>query len=281
MGKITPRSSDKDAVIVDNFIQTMISNALLVQYSDLSNDHQGLFRKRNFTSSTSSKSSMKRQKACSILDEKKSKRELDSQFIAGLQNLFRWFSFRNASPTLCKIFCDDIEPNGEHCALDLKERSLIRIDTRIQQKNYSSLDDLKTTILKLLDVFIESVPPCDIPIVQDAMRDLDLLFDSFYLEHAKSLSLPFLHSETCAKCAQSLKSSRCDLKTCAWCFKKYHLNCEKKGSSATQTFFNNKSLFEIYALDPSSLDDESVWETLTRDIERSQEQSEWGMSLEM
>ena len=275
LGKIPSRSSDKDIMIADSFIEKLISNAILIEYESA----LGTFRcvssnKRKIESTLTSKALLKKPKV-------DTKREIDAEFVKALQNLFRWYSHRNASPILRHIFVDDIQLDDDKGIIDSKERSFSRIDTRIQQKRYACLDDLKAATLKLLDCYMTSISPLDVTAVREAIRDVHFLFRSDHLSYAKSLSLPTPWSGVCAKCTQSLKPSKQSVSFCGCCLQKYHSKCDEKGRISSLSALSYSPLARIFSLESSSLPNEAIWGKVIKDLVRHESENDWGMNLEM
>jgi len=176
-----------DALIVDLVIHRMISNAQLIQY-DIA-----------FETTNSSSNKKKRN------DKGRSNNECD-EFKSSAIKLYWWFVRRNSNPGLKPIFLsDEVTLTIPQSVYPINEGETFRsIEKKIKSGKLRGLEDVKSSILSLLELYLTSAQDNCKTDFANAIIDCNNLFRQEYLNISARLRItsPF-ESNACLFCSSS------------------------------------------------------------------------------
>ena len=198
-------------------------------------------------------------------------------FASSMESLLKWYAIRNASPTLQKIFVNDVEFKDNIDRVNPEESSFIKIARKIQQHKYSSLLDVKAAILRLIDQQMKYTCSSDSKDLIEAILDLEIILRLDRIEFAKELLIhpPWMDNSEIKKPSQKSSSRiRCDN-----CGKEYQTKSVSDGTKSNRDLlFSCESFTKIFALDFSSELFNTSWEDHSFILHRSEEEN-WGLDL--
>jgi len=175
-----------DALIVDLVIHRMISNAQLIQY-DIA------FETTNSSSKKKNRNDKGRSNEC-------------DEFKSSAMKLFWWFVRRNSSPELKPIFLsDEVALTIPQSVYPINEGETFRsIEKKIKSGKFRDLENVKSSILSLLELYLTSAQDNCKRDFANAIIDCSNLFKQECLKISTRLSItsPF-KSNACLFCSSS------------------------------------------------------------------------------